>query len=116
LNVENDEIVGVTPNNDHPVSRGKLCVKGWQGYSFVHHRDRLKQPLIKGEDGNFHEATWEAAYDYISTKLKGIIEEKGPEAVGILSSARCTNEENYLMVKFARQVLRTNNIDHCARL
>jgi predicted molibdopterin-dependent oxidoreductase YjgC len=76
LNVENDEVVGVTPKNDHPVSRGKLCVKGWQGYSFVHHRDRLKQPLIKGEDGNFHEDTWEAAYDYIGTKLRGIIEKK----------------------------------------
>lgn len=116
LNVENNEIVGVTPKNDHPVSRGKLCVKGWQGYSFVHHHDRLKQPLIKGMDGNFHEATWEETYDYIGTKLKGIIEKNGPESVGFLSSARCTNEENYLMVKLARSVIGTNNIDHCARL
>lgn len=116
LNVENNEIVGVTPKNDHPVSQGKLCVKGWQGYSFVNHYDRLKQPLIKGEDGNFHEVTWEAAYDYIGTKLKSIIDENGPESVGFLSSARCTNEENYLMVKLARAILKTNNIDHCARL
>jgi predicted molibdopterin-dependent oxidoreductase YjgC len=116
LNVENNEIIGVTPKNDHPVSMGKLCVKGWQGYSFVNHNDRLKQPLIKGADGDFHEATWEAAYEYISTRLKSIVNKNGPEAVGFLSSARCTNEENYLMVKLARSVLNTNNIDHCARL
>lgn len=116
LNVENNEIVGVTPKNDHPVSKGKLCVKGWQGYSFVNHHDRLKQPLIKGEDGNFHETTWEEAYDYIGTRLRSIIDKNGADSVGFLSSARCTNEENYLMVKLARSVLRTNNIDHCARL
>lgn len=116
LNVEENEIVGVTPKNDHPVSKGKLCVKGWQGYSFVNHHDRLKQPLIKGTDGNFHESTWEEAYEYIGTKLKNIINKNGPDAVGLLSSARCTNEENYLMVKLARSVIGTNNIDHCARL
>lgn len=116
LNVENNEIVGVTPKNDHPVSRGKLCVKGWQGYSFVHHSDRLKHPLIRQEDGSFSEVSWKDAIDYINIKLKDIIKKSGAQAVGILSSARCTNEENYLMVKLARSVLRTNNIDHCARL
>lgn len=116
LNVEDNEIVGITPKNDHPISSGKLCVKGWQGFSFVHHNDRLKHPLVRKADGSFEEVSWETAVDFISTKLKGIIEKNGSEAVGILSSARCTNEENYLMVKFARAVLRTNNIDHCARL
>lgn len=116
LNVEENEIVGVTPKNDHPVSRGKLCVKGWQGYSFVNHKDRLKQPLMRAEDGSFKEVSWDTAVQYIGEKLKGIIEKNGPDAVGLLSSARCTNEENYLMVKLARAVLKTNNIDHCARL
>lgn len=116
LNVENDEIVGVTPKNDHPISKGKLCVKGWQGHSFVHHKDRLKQPLIREQDGNFREVTWETAIDYIGTKIKSIIQQNSSEAIGLLSSARCTNEENYLMVKLARAVLGTNNIDHCARL
>lgn len=116
LNVENNEIVGVTPKNDHPVSRGKLCVKGWQGHSFVHHRDRLKQPLMKNQDGSFREVTWEVALHYISEKLKDIIRINGSQAIGMLSSARCTNEENYLMVKLARAVLHTSNIDHCARL
>lgn len=116
LNVENNEIVGVTPKNDHPVSKGKLCVKGWQGHSFVHHNDRLKHPLMRERDGSFHEVTWETAINYISTRLKDIIKKNGSQAIGMLSSARCTNEENYLMTKFARAVLRTNNIDHCARL
>lgn len=116
LNVENNEIVGVTPKNDDIVSKGKLCVKGWQGYSFVNHNDRLKQPLIKNPQGIFEEVTWEVAFEFISASLKNIIEKNGTQAIGMLSSARCTNEENYLMVKLARAVLRTNNIDHCARL
>lgn len=116
LNVENDDIVGVTPKKDHPVSKGKLCIKGWQGYSFVRHADRIKEPLIKQEDGSFKEVSWNKALEYISSSLKKIIKEKGANAVGLLSSARCTNEENYLMTKLARAVLKTNNIDHCARL
>lgn len=116
LNMENNEIVGVTPKNDDTVSKGKLCVKGWQGYSFVNHNDRLKEPLIKNSEGNFEEVTWETAFQFISNSLKSIIEKNGPKAIGMLSSARCSNEENYLMVKLARAVLHTNNIDHCARL
>jgi predicted molibdopterin-dependent oxidoreductase YjgC len=116
LNVDNNEIVGVTPKNDDIVSKGKLCVKGWQGYSFVTHNDRLKEPLIRNKDGSFDTVTWEDAIQFISKSFKHIIEKNGPQAVGILSSARCTNEENYLMVKLARAVLHTNNIDHCARL
>lgn len=116
INVDNNEITGVTPKYDHVVSRGKLCIKGWQGYSFVNHPDRLRHPLIKEKDGSFRKASWDEAIDYISSNLKRIINENGPSSVGILSSARCTNEENYLLTKFARQVLKTNNIDHCARL
>ena len=101
---------------DHPVSRGKLCVKGWNGYSFVNHPDRLKQPLLRKKDGTFGEAEWEDAITYVSEELKRIIYEYGPDSIGVLSSARCTNEENYLMVKLARAVLRTSNVDHCARL
>lgn len=116
LNVEDNEVVGVAPKNDHPVSKGKLCVKGWQGYSFVSHRDRLRQPLVKDSNGNFREVTWEYAFEYISNSIKNIVKRNGSDAVGFLSSARCTNEENYLLVKLARAILGTNNIDHCARL
>lgn len=116
LNVQEDEIVGVTPKNDHIVSRGKLCVKGWQGYSFVHHKDRLREPLMRDENGDFKEVSWDTAISYIKNTIKDIIKRKGSDALGFLSSARCTNEENYLMVKLARAVLHSNNIDHCARL
>lgn len=116
LNVEDDEIVGVTPKKNHVVSRGKLCVKGWQGYSFVNHKDRLRQPLMKDVDGNFKEVSWDTAISYIKDTIKDIVSRKGSDSIGFLSSARCTNEENYLMVKLARAILHSNNIDHCARL
>lgn len=116
LNIKNNEIVGVTPKADHPVSRGKLCIKGWQGFSFVHHRDRLQKPLIKNSAGEFEEASWSEAYAYIVRKLTEIRQKYGSESIGFLSSARCTNEENFLLTKLARAVLKSNNIDHCARL
>jgi len=116
VNVRDNEVIGVTPKPDHPVSQGKLCVKGWQGYSFVNHPDRLKQPLIRQEDGSFKETTWENAIEYSAESLKKIAKKYGANSIGVLTSARCTNEENYLLVKFARAVLETNNIDHCARL
>lgn len=116
LNINNNEIVGVTPKFDHPVSKGKLCIKGWQGFGFVRHRDRLQTPLIKNAAGEFEKASWSEAYAYIVEKLSEIKEKHGSESIGFLSSARCTNEENYLMAKFARAVVNSNNIDHCARL
>lgn len=116
INVRGNEVIGVTPKSDHPVSQGKLCVKGWQGYSFVNHPDRLKQPLIRQEDGSFKEVDWSTALEYTAEKLNNIIADYGADSIGVLSSARCTNEENYLLSKFARAVLKTSNIDHCARL
>lgn len=116
VNTRENEVIGVTPDRNHPVSKGKLCVKGWQGHSFVNHPDRLKRSMQRNADGNLEEVSWERAIETTAEELKRIIFEYGPDSIGVLSSARCTNEENYLMVKFARAVLRTNNIDHCARL
>ena len=116
VNVRDNEIIGVTPKSNHPVSRGKLCVKGWQGHNFVQHPDRLKKPLIRQQDGSFQETTWENAIMYTAESMKKIISKYSPDAMGVLTSARCTNEENYLLVKLARGVLKTNNVDHCARL
>lgn len=115
-NVENGEIIGVTPMNNHPVSQGKLCVKGWHGFEFVNSRDRLKVPMLRDKADSFYPVSWERAIDEVHKRLKKIIDEYGVNSVGILSSARCTNEENYLTAKFARAVLKTPNIDHCARL
>ena len=114
LLVSKDHVVGVKPALDQ-FNKGLLCVKGKFGYNFISHPDRLKTPLIK-RNGVFEEATWEEAYKLISEKVLEIKAEKGAEAFAGLSSARCTNEENYLFQKLFRGVIGTNNVDHCARL
>ncbi|MGC8561882.1 MAG: formate dehydrogenase subunit alpha [Thermoplasmata archaeon] len=96
-----------------PVNAGKLCIKGYSGLSYNFSRDRLKYPLIKRGE-NFETATWKEALDETANRLKAIIKEYGPDSVAFQASAKCTNEENYLMQKIARLV-GTNNIDHCAR-
>ena len=115
LNVKDNKVVGVTSSPDADVNGRALCVKGRFGYGFIHNPDRLTTPLVK-KDGKFVEATWAEAYGIIAENLKSIKDNNGPEAFAVLSSARCTNEENYLLSKFARTVLATNSIDHCARL
>ncbi len=114
LNVKDGKVVGVT-STQGDVNGRFLCVKGRFGYGFIHHPDRLKTPLIK-KDGQFVEATWEEALSLVAEKLGAVKGKYGADAVGILASARITNEENYLLNKFARAVIGTNNIDHCARL
>ncbi len=115
LHVEKDIITGVSPSRNHPVNKGSLCVKGWNSFEFIQHPDRLKYPLIKKE-GIFQKASWEEALDIIACRLNEIGDKFGPDSIGLLSSAKCTNEENFLLMKFGRAVLGTNNIDHCARL
>lgn len=114
LRVKNNRIVEVLPVHEPP-NEGLLCVKGRFGFSYVHHPDRLKKPLIR-KGGKLTEATWEEAYELIVSRIKEIKEQYGSDALAGLSSARCTNEENYLMQKLFRAVIGTNNIDHCARL
>jgi len=92
-----------------------LCVKGRFGYEFVASPERLTKPLIK-KDGKQVEASWDEALDLVAQKLGAIKEEFGPDSQGFLTSARITNEDNYVAQKFTRAVLKTNNIDHCARL
>jgi formate dehydrogenase alpha subunit len=103
--------VGVAPWHRNPVNDGKLCPKGNYAWEFIHSEDRLTKPLIK-KDGKFVEASWDEAYDTIVKNFK----KYKPEEMACLSSARVSNEENYLMQKFARSVLKTPNVDHCARL
>jgi NADH-quinone oxidoreductase subunit G len=89
-----------------------LCIKGRYAFDFAHHPDRLQQPLIK-RDGRFSPATWEQAFDLIATKFEEILSDGGgPSSIGVIGSNRTSNEENYLLQKFARLVLGTNNIDH----
>jgi predicted molibdopterin-dependent oxidoreductase YjgC len=109
------EIVGVLPDKEHPISRGSLCIKGWNVGSFINHPERLKTPLIRKGD-RLEEATWDEALALVAEKLGAIRDESGPDSLGFFTSAKCTNEENYLLQKFARAVIKTNNVDHCARL
>jgi formate dehydrogenase alpha subunit len=115
LHSEDGTIIGSYPSKNHPVSKGALCVKGWNAYEFVNKADRLKDPLIKS-NGAFEIVGWDKALDAVSRRLLGIKEKYGPDAVGFLSSAKATNEENFLMMKLSRAVFNTNNVDHCARL
>jgi formate dehydrogenase alpha subunit len=111
LQVLDGELVGILPCKSHLVSQGKLCIKGWNAADFVVSKDRLTKPLMK-KNGKFVEISWDEALNVVTEKLK----QCSPDAIAVLSSAKCTNEENYLMMKFARAVLKTNSVDHCARL
>ncbi len=115
LHVKDNKIVKVTGVEGAPPNYGSLCVKGRFGYDFVNSSERLTTPLIK-ENGKFREASWDEALDLVAGRLKGIKEEYGSDSIGVLTSARVSNEENYIAHKFTRATLKTNNIDHCARL
>lgn len=126
LNIKDGRIIGVTSNPDAPVNGMALCVKGRYGYDFVHHPDRLTRPMVRkylleglprpDERGEWVEVDWDTALEITARKLRTTRDTFGSDSIGVLASAKCLNEENYLMNKLARQVLGTNNIDHCARL
>ena len=115
LHVKDNKVVRVTGEESIGPNYGSLCVKGRFGYDFINDPDRLKTPLIR-EDGRLREASWEEALKLVAEKLALTKEESGPDSIGVMCSARITNEENYLAQKFTRAVIGTNNIDHCARL
>ncbi len=101
--------------NDNGPNRGHLCVKGRFGFDFVQSQKRITKPLIK-KNGTFRKATWDEALGLIADTFVQVKDTCGPDAIAALSSAKCTNEENYLMQKLMRAVIKTNNVDHCARL
>jgi predicted molibdopterin-dependent oxidoreductase YjgC len=115
LHIKDDFIYKVSSPFDSPTNHGNLCVKGRFGYDFVHSKDRLTKPLMR-KDGELVPATWDEAMGQVSERLLEIRDKYGPESIGFLVSAKCTNEENYLMQKVARGLIGTNNVDHCARL
>jgi len=131
LNIKDNRVIRVTSNPNAPVNGMRLCVKGRYGYDFVHHPDRLTRPQVRryllesqpkpvkrqGEPlWDWVEVDWNTALDTAARKINNTRDRHGPDSIGVLTSAKCLNEENYLMNKFARQVVGTNNIDHCARL
>lgn len=141
LNVRDGRVVRVTSSEDAPVNGLSLCVKGRYGYDYVHHPDRLTRPLVRSKwlsgveerveagDWRAHnpdspisepealvETDWDTALDLVVDKFTEVKNQHGNDALALMASAKCTNEENYLFNKLTRQILGTNNIDHCARL
>jgi len=115
LHVQDNKVVAVTGVEDVAPNYGSLCVKGRFGFDFINSSERLTAPLIKEGDA-FREASWNEALDLVAKRFTDIKGQHGADALGMLTSARVTNEENYIANKFTRAVLKTNNIDHCARL
>ena len=113
--VKNGEVKSIQAPYDAAVNVGHTCLKGRFAFGFYNHPDRIKSPMIR-KNGELVAVSWDEAYDFIASELNRIKKEHGPDAISAVSSARCTNEENYLMQKFMRAVIGTNNVDSCARV
>lgn len=117
LHLQDGYIFRVSGRFDNQVNYGNLCVKGRFGYDFVHAPDRLGAPMMRvSREAAFLPASWDEALDHTAQRLEEIRQEYGPDSIAFLASAKCTNEENYLIQKLARGIVGTNNVDHCARL
>jgi predicted molibdopterin-dependent oxidoreductase YjgC len=117
LHLRDEVIFRVTGRYDNQVNFGNLCVKGRFGYDFVHSPDRLDTPLVRRmRRAEPEPSSWDEALETVVDHLTAIRREHGPESIAVLASAKCTNEENYLLQKLARAVIGTNSVDHCARL
>jgi len=128
LGVKDGRVVRVLSNPYAPVNGMHLCVKGRYGWDFVHHAERLTQPMVRRElleersrepdepRGEWVSVDWDTALDLVAAKLEAVRLQSGADALAFLASAKCTNEENYLIQKLSRQVIGTHNVDHCARL
>ena len=115
LEVMDGKIIHTLPFKGAPMNEGKLCIKGWNAHEFVGSPDRLTAPLVR-KNGVLTETSWEEAMETVVSKLSAIREKHGGDSIGFFSSARCSNEENYLTQKLCRAGFGTNNVDHCARL
>lgn len=115
LRSDGKKVIGVEPILSHPISKGRLCSKGWSSAFATGHENRVTTPMIR-EGNDFREASWDEALTLIHEQFSYYRDNHGPQSVGMISCARATNEDNYAIQKFARSVLKTNNIDHCARI
>ena len=111
LVVKDGRIIGQEPWKEHPINEGANCPKGKNAYDYIYSKDRLKMPLVR-KNGGLKESSWEEALDLVSSKLK----QASPEDFGFIASCRNSNEDAYVMQKFARVVMGTNNVEYCGRL
>jgi len=115
VGTKDNHLISIKPAVDTPVSNGHLCVKGRYAFDFVSAKDRITEPMLRKGD-KWQRVSWEAAIAFTGDRLQQLVKENGADSIGILGSARGTNEENYLAQKFARVVIGTNNVDCCARV
>ncbi len=118
LKVKDGKVIDTKPVRDaFNIGEGKLCIKGWNVHEFIHHQDRLTDPMIR-KNGKLEKVSWDEAIKYVADNFTRILKENpgNKRVLGCFSSAKCTNEENYAMQKFCRTVFKSNDIDHCARL
>ncbi len=115
LMTKGDELVGVQPAMDGPANHGALCVKGQFAFDFVQHPDRLKAPLVRGEDGELQETDWDTALDRAADGFRRALHDHGPHSVYGIASGRAPSEAAYAMQKFIRVGFGTNQIDNCSR-
>ncbi len=109
---EGMEIVRGDNRDKSGINGDFLCIKGRYAFDFANHTDRLTKPLVRQANGKFAEVSWESALDFAGKRLREVRDTRGGSAIGVIGSNRTTNEESYLLQKFARTVLGTNNIDH----
>ncbi len=115
LHVSNDRVVKISsPPPGETLNDGNLCVKGRFAYDFIHHPERITDPLVRGDDGQLRPTSWERAIQVAADGLLRVKDRYGADALGFISSSRCTGEENYLMQKLSRAAFGTNNIHQCA--
>jgi predicted molibdopterin-dependent oxidoreductase YjgC len=110
---ETNRIEKITSDPSYVSNEGNLCVKGRFAFNFVHHPDRLTEPLVRGKDGELHPTTWEHALQVAADGLQRVKAKYGPQSIGFLASARLTMEENFLIQKLARTVVGTNSVHSC---
>jgi len=115
VSVKDGQVLSIQAPYEAELNLGHTCLKGRYAFSFYDHPERLRSPMIR-RDGALVPVSWNEVYDYIAEKLTHFREQYGPDSIAGISSSRCTNEENYLMQKFIRAVVGTNNIDGCARV
>ena len=111
LETSENQVIGAYPSVSHPTNAGRICLRGWHGHEVASSPDRLRDPLIR-KDGQFRKASWNEAFDLIASRLLAIRDRYGPDSLAFLNSPRCSNEEAYLLQKFARAVIGTNNVHH----
>jgi formate dehydrogenase alpha subunit len=115
LETARGKLLGSHPKMGHPMSNGTLCVKGQFGLDFIQSSERLTHPLIRGKNGGFTKVSWDEALQVITEQLGPIRDRRDPEAFACWPSSRTTSESNYLMSKFTRTVMGSNNVDNCQR-